>query len=115
MINTTRKGKWKEYKIKEWLEKSGYIVWKPVKIKYHSGDIFGLFDLLAVNPNTGRFIFIQVKSNKNHVYEAKKRIEEFAKKINYSNLTDILFIIILHEKRSIKKFNLTRNLEWTEE
>jgi Holliday junction resolvase-like predicted endonuclease len=85
MINTTRKGKWKEYKIKEWLEKSGYIVWKPVRIKFHSGDIFGLFDLLAVSEK-GKFIFIQVKSNRNHVSEAKKKIEEFAKKINYQNL-----------------------------
>jgi Holliday junction resolvase-like predicted endonuclease len=112
-MNNLEKGRWGESKIKEWLEEDGYIVWKPVRVKFHSCDIFGLFDLVAVNQK-GRFIFIQVKSNKNHVNEAKRRIEEFAKKVNYSQLEDIIFAVVLHQKNSIKKFNLSREFEWKE-
>jgi hypothetical protein len=33
----------------DYLKKKKYLVWKPVRVMFHSQDIFGLFDLIALN------------------------------------------------------------------
>ncbi len=52
------------------LKKKRYLVWKPVKVKFHSQDIFGLFDLIALNKNELKLI--QVQKARKRPYKVKK-------------------------------------------
>lgn len=44
----------------EELKKQNCIVWKPVKVRFHSQDIFGLFDLVAISQKELKLIQVQV-------------------------------------------------------
>ncbi len=52
------------------LKKKRYLVWKPVRVKFHSQDIFGLFDIVALNKKEIKFI--QVQKERKRPYKVKK-------------------------------------------
>ncbi len=43
------------------LKKKKYLVWKPARVKFHSQDILGLFDLIALNKKELKLIQVQTK------------------------------------------------------
>lgn len=61
-MSTRSKGDRHEREAKKMLNEIGYTVHKKVNNQYDNGDIFELFDLIAVQPNR-KPIFIQVKTN----------------------------------------------------
>lgn len=61
-MSTRDKGDRREREAKKLLQQQGYTVHKKVNNSYDSGDIYGLFDLVAVKPDE-KVKFIQVKSN----------------------------------------------------
>ncbi len=52
------------------LRKKRYLVWKPAKVRFHSQDIFGLFDLIALNKKELKLI--QVQKDRKRPYKVKK-------------------------------------------
>lgn len=52
------------------LKNKKYLVWKPVRVKFHSQDIFGLFDLIALNKKELKLIQVQLKRKR--PYKTKK-------------------------------------------
>ena len=60
-MSTQQKG-WKhEHEVVKLLEQENYEVYRPQKVRFYgSQDIFGLFDIIAINAE--RLIFIQVKT-----------------------------------------------------
>ena len=62
MINAKAKGKRNERKTKKYLEARGYLVEAVRNTKFHHGDFFGLFDIIAMNEHHIRMV--QVKSNR---------------------------------------------------
>ena len=63
-MNKSAKGKRRERQAKNKLEQNGWIVHNPPRTKFGEQDIFNLFDLLALHPETQQIKFIQVKSNR---------------------------------------------------
>lgn len=64
------------------LKKKKYLVWKPVRVKFHSQDIFGFFDLIALNKNELKLI--QVQKARKRPYKTKKIFKlPKPKKISY--------------------------------
>lgn len=64
------------------LKKKKYLVWKPIKVKFHSQDIFGLFDLIALNKKELKLI--QVQKQRKRPYKVKKIFKlPKPKKISY--------------------------------
>lgn len=61
-MSTRGKGDRHERQAKNLLEDEGYNVHKKVNNNWDNGDIFELFDLIAVRPNR-KPVFIQVKTN----------------------------------------------------
>ena len=59
--------------IKE-LIKEGWVVWYPPKVKYHSTDIWGVFDLIAVR--CSELLFIQLTTVPN-IAARRKKINKF--------------------------------------
>jgi len=82
MVNTYRKGLRVERKVIEYLAREGYIVARVEKLNKFSKtkDLFGLFDIIAINEKDIRLI--QVTTQRPHLHEP---YIEFAKK--YPNLT----------------------------
>jgi Holliday junction resolvase-like predicted endonuclease len=66
----------------DFLKKRKYLVWKPAKVKFHSQDIFGLFDIIALNKKELKLI--QVQKERKRPYKVKKifRLPK-PKKISY--------------------------------
>ena len=58
-INKTAKGKRIESRCTEELKELGFITWKVVHVRYQKLDLFGLFDVAAIHPETGELLFIQ--------------------------------------------------------
>ena len=46
------------------LKLQGYIIWKTIRHKFLNIDLFGLFDVVALEPQGLHIRFIQVKSNR---------------------------------------------------
>ncbi len=66
----------------DFLKKKKFLVWKPAKVKFHSQDIFGLFDLIALNKNELKLI--QVQKQRKRPYKTKKIFKlPRPKKISY--------------------------------
>ena len=64
------------------LKKNKFLVWKPVRVKFHSQDIFGLFDLIALNKKELKLI--QVQKQRKRPYKIKKIFKlPKPKKISY--------------------------------
>ncbi len=54
----------------DYLKKKRFLVWKPVKVKFHSQDIFGFFDLIALNKKELKLI--QVQKERKRPYKVRK-------------------------------------------
>jgi Holliday junction resolvase-like predicted endonuclease len=66
----------------DYLKKKKYLVWKPVRVMFHSQDIFGLFDLIALNKKELKLI--QVQKERKRPYKVKKIFKlPKPKKISY--------------------------------
>lgn len=52
------------------LKKKRFLVWKPVRVRFHSQDIFGFFDLIALNRKELKLI--QVQKDRKRPYKVKK-------------------------------------------
>lgn len=61
-MSNRSKGDRHERQAKNLLKQKGYHVHKKLNTQYDSGDMFSLFDLLAVKPGR-KPVFIQVKTN----------------------------------------------------
>ena len=64
MINTVAKGTRKEKACEDELKKEGYITWRVIRSKWHSLDLFGLFDVCGLASDGSHLLFIQTKSNR---------------------------------------------------
>lgn len=64
-------------KVRETLEKEGYLTWCPPKVKFQETDIFGVFDMAAVKDSELRFI--QYTSSSNHAARKRKIMDFFEK------------------------------------
>ncbi len=80
MINKYQKGNRRELQARKMLEKDGYLVDKKPRTKYHSPDLFGMFDLIAIK--RAQTILVQVKSNKSDFYKSRKEIKQWIKNNN---------------------------------
>ena len=66
----------------DFLKNKKYLVWKPVRVKFHSQDIFGFFDIIALNKNELKLI--QVQKQRKRPYKTKKIFKlPQPKKISY--------------------------------
>jgi len=66
----------------DYLKKKRFLAWKPVRVMFHSQDIFGLFDLIALNKNELKLI--QVQKQRKRPYKVKKIFKlPKPKKISY--------------------------------
>ena len=63
-MNTAAKGQRIEARCSDQLKADGFEVIKAIRIKYHDIDLFGLFDIVGHHPETGKLVFVQVKSNR---------------------------------------------------
>jgi len=70
------KGKRIERKARKELEEKGWLVDSKPKVKFHSPDLFGHFDLIAIKKGE-RPKLIQVKSNKKY---PSSKLREFAER-----------------------------------
>lgn len=52
------------------LKRKKFLVWKPARVKFHSQDIFGLFDIIALNKKELKLI--QVQKGRRRPYKTKK-------------------------------------------
>lgn len=68
--NKKKKGQKIEKIVFDFLKKKKYFVWKPVRVKFHSQDIFGLFDIIALNKKELKLI--QVQKDRKRPYKVKK-------------------------------------------
>lgn len=73
-INKRNKGRRIEKLAKDLLRKDGYLVETKNASRYQSDDFWGMFDILAVMPETGKLRMIQIKSNASDFYKARKEI-----------------------------------------
>lgn len=62
-------------KVTDALEKKGFYCWYAPKVRYHSTDVFKIFDVLAVKPD-GKIWWIQLTTASN-VSARRKKIQEF--------------------------------------
>lgn len=90
------KGRYYEYRVKSLLEKCGYIV-------FRSAGSHGLFDLIAINPNTKIILFIQVKKNK-VVDENIRKVKEIFK--NFGKQANVYFQLWYVDKKKLKSENI---------
>lgn len=66
----------------EKLKNKKFLVWKPVRVRFHSQDIFGFFDVVALNKKELKFI--QVQKGRKRIYKVKKIFKlPKPKKISY--------------------------------
>lgn len=66
----------------DFLKEKKYLVWKPVRVKFHSQDILGLFDIIALNKKELKLI--QVQKERKRPYKIKKIFKlPKPKKINF--------------------------------
>ena len=64
MPNTVRKGKTIETRCADELRAEGYETWQSIRVKYQNLDLWGLFDVAAIHPKTGKIVLVQCKSNR---------------------------------------------------
>jgi len=95
-MNNYIKGRYYEYKVKEILERSGYIV-------FRSAGSHGLFDLIALHPITKTILFIQVKKNFKKDENIKKSREILK---DFGDFAKVYFQVWYKELRNFKVKNL---------
>lgn len=64
MINKVAKGTRKEKACEDELKKQGYTTWRVIRTKWHSLDLFGLFDVAGLASDGSHIVLIQTKSNR---------------------------------------------------
>jgi len=80
-MNKRAKGKRAEKLFEKYLQKQGYITWKPTNCKFGNNDLFRVFDIIAIKD--GRIHLFQIKSGTIYnFYSAKKRIKQFLAKFD---------------------------------
>lgn len=57
------KGTRREREAHELYSRAGWMTYRPATVTYGENDLFGLFDILAINPSDGSAEAVQVKSN----------------------------------------------------
>lgn len=60
---TQDKIKLRKKRQKKWVMEAISLIWKVVRTRYQSLDLFGLFDVMALHPEGDHILFIQTKSN----------------------------------------------------
>jgi len=81
-INKSRRGKKIEKIAVDFLKKKKFLVWKPPRVKFYSQDIFGFFDLIALNKKELKLI--QVQKERLRPYKIKRIFKlPRPKKVNY--------------------------------
>lgn len=63
-MDRVKKGYRTEKRCADELKAQGYLIWKTIRTKYGSIDLFGLFDVVALHPQGEHLIFIQCKTNR---------------------------------------------------
>jgi len=63
-LSNVRKGSLREAECQRVLQNMGYITWKTIRHRFHNIDLFGLFDVVAADPDGHHLLFIQVKTNR---------------------------------------------------
>ena len=84
------------------LEKAGWIVWYPSKIKYKQNDIFGVIDLLALKGRQKKNIQLTTFSN---LSARRKKIIRFFKKFKVQLLIEIWAWNSIKKTFKIEKLN----------
>ena len=64
MINKVAKGTRKEKACADELRAQGYLIWKVIRVRYQSLDLWGLFDVAALHPDGDHILLVQTKSNR---------------------------------------------------
>lgn len=72
-INRRRQGLRIEKLACEELKRQKYLVWKPVRVRFHSQDIFGVFDVIAISKKELKLI--QVQAKRKRPYKTKKIVQ----------------------------------------
>jgi len=78
------------------LKRKKFLVWKPVRVKFHSQDIFGLFDLIALNKKELKLIQVQKERKRPYKNRAILKLPK-PRKVSYELWT---------YKPKIKKFEI---------
>jgi Holliday junction resolvase-like predicted endonuclease len=64
------------------LKKNKFLAWKPIRVRFHSQDIFGLFDIIAINKKELKLI--QVQKERKRPYKIKKIFKlKIPKKVSF--------------------------------
>lgn len=58
------KGSQRERQASDFFGRAGWMTYHPATVRFGENDVFGLFDLLAIEPTQGRVEAVQVKSNR---------------------------------------------------
>lgn len=64
MVNTVRKGSRVEKRCADELRAQGYFVWKTIRVPYADIDLWGIFDIAALDRAGQHIRFIQCKANR---------------------------------------------------
>jgi len=66
----------------DFLKKKKFLTWKPVRVRFHSQDIFGLFDIIALNNKELKLI--QVQKERKRPYKIKRIFKlKIPKKVSF--------------------------------
>jgi len=95
-MNNYVKGRYYEYKVKEILERNGYIV-------FRSAGSHGFFDLIALHPITKTILFIQVKKDFKKDENIKRAIKILK---DFGNFAKVYFQVWYKGLRNFKVKNL---------
>lgn len=75
MINKTAKGTRREKELRDIFTDAGFKVDFKPRVTYQSPDLFKMFDFVCIQ--AGTVLWVQVKSNKNLYYAARKKIKNW--------------------------------------
>lgn len=76
-------------KVVDTLTAEGWICWYPPKVRYKKEtDIFGVYDVIAVNKKNSKIKFIQLTTI-SHIREREKKVKRFLQKHNISIYSEI--------------------------
>jgi len=76
-MSTKSRGNKGENIVKKMLEAEGYLVDSKPNVRFHSPDLFGMFDLVAIKGINVRWIQVKYEKKYSHFYTARKEIVKF--------------------------------------
>lgn len=110
-MNTVRKGYRAEYKVRQYLSNLGYDVDFKARRKFSANtDIFGLWDVVAIKD--GQVLFVQVKTNRNGVYDFKRKSKDWLIKYSNNSKNCVVFSVVLVQPRQPFIWYKWNGLEW---